>query len=165
MSKHHEWIDGFKICPQCGVNKPKSEYPKDASFKSGVSCYCKTCKNKQRSVIAKSPYGKATNRKKQATYEKTEKGKENKRKFRTSPKGRIMRKKAKSKRKRGMGFIQLNKPFIGSVAHHINDQEVVHIPELIHVMGRDKTREKHRKMILDYYGSIDNMIINRVSNK
>ena len=37
-----------------------------------------------------------------------------------------------SKRQRELGFIPLNKPFKGSVAHHIDKIYVIYIPEDIH---------------------------------
>jgi len=37
-----------------------------------------------------------------------------------------------AKRKRGMGFNPLNRPFFGSVGHHINNNDIIHMPEEIH---------------------------------
>ena len=33
----------MKTCPQCGIEKPLSEFHKDKSRKSGLGCYCKSC--------------------------------------------------------------------------------------------------------------------------
>ena len=35
-----------KICPQCKLEKPYSEFYKNRKTKSGLACYCKICSNK-----------------------------------------------------------------------------------------------------------------------
>jgi len=35
-----------KICPQCKLEKPYSEFYKNRKTKSGLTCYCKICSNK-----------------------------------------------------------------------------------------------------------------------
>lgn len=46
--------------------------------------------------------------------------------------GKAAMKKAMNKRKRGLGFIPLNKPFPGSHAHHFNKEGVIYIPAELH---------------------------------
>jgi len=41
--------------------------------------------------------------------------------------------KCNAKRKRSLGFIPLNDPFSGSVAHHIDLETIVYIPKELHV--------------------------------
>jgi len=130
ISQKSSWINGHKPCPSCGINQPKENYPPNSSEPSGVSCYCKNCTKKSR--IA----------------------------YRKTPKAKYLKKIRNIKREKGLGFIPLNKPFPGSVAHHVDNQHVVHIPELIHIMGNNGTREQHRQIILEYYGSLENMIKN-----
>jgi len=36
------------------------------------------------------------------------------------------------KRKRNLGFNPLNRPFFGSVGHHINNNDIIYMPEEIH---------------------------------
>jgi len=36
-----------KICPNCGIKKPLSEFHRDANAKSGYHSWCRDCKNKQ----------------------------------------------------------------------------------------------------------------------
>lgn len=57
-------------------------------------------------------------------------------------------KKSNMKRKRELGFNPLNKRFKDSVAHHINKNDVVYIPELIHksVLHNLKTGKNMNKI-------------------
>ncbi len=54
------------------------------------------------------------------------------RRYRQSPKGKIKDAKAKSKRKRNLEFVELNKWFKNSHAHHIDRRYILYIPEDIH---------------------------------
>ncbi len=49
-----------------------------------------------------------------------------------SPKGRTLWKKRKNKRKRDLGWVELNYYFKGAVGHHINKEYVIYIPEELH---------------------------------
>lgn len=62
------------------------------------------------------------------------------------------------KRKKNLGFNQLNQAFPDCVWHHVTDDDVVAIPKHIHRASSDITREKHQQRVLDYYGSLENMI-------
>lgn len=44
--------------------------------------------------------------------------------------------KNRSKRKRGLGFAPLNRPFEGSDAHHLNKDDVIYIPHELHLSIR-----------------------------
>lgn len=88
------------------------------------------------------------------------KRRERERKYYQTPKGKeiIGRKDAK---RRKLGFNLLNDNFPNSVGHHINDNDVVYILEDIHLYcyaGHDV--DKHRKLVLEFYGSLDNMVNN-----
>ncbi len=76
-----------------------------------------------------------------------------------TPRGKIGKSKADAHRHRSYGYNILNIYFPGSVGHHINDFDVVFIPENIHqscLSGPDK--ESHRKKIMVIYGTLENMI-------
>lgn len=62
-------------------------------------------------------------------------------------------------RRRELGSNFLNEYFEGSVKHHINDNDVIYIPGEIHRKFSDPflSSEEHRLLVLDYYGSIENM--------
>jgi len=62
----------------------------------------------------------------------TEKNKEYARQYRKTPKGKEAAKAHWERRHRELGFEPLNEPFDGSVAHHINKNETIYIPEEIH---------------------------------
>lgn len=155
MSK---WTNGRKICPDCGVEKPVEEYAKDPTTKNGYSPYCRKCKNIKRAGYDNTVEGKVLRRARHKRYSKTEKHKAQMKRFRLSPKGRIVRRRAKLKRQKGFGFNPLNKIFIGAVGHHVNNQDIVYIPEMIHNMARNCSRGIHRKVVLEHYGSLENMI-------
>ena len=53
-------------------------------------------------------------------------------KYFKTPKGKIASNRHSTKRRRNLGFNPLNEPFTGSVAHHIDLECVVYIPEFIH---------------------------------
>jgi len=86
--------------------------------------------------------------------------KEWQRQYRKTEKGKITVCRCRNKRARKLGFNPLNKPFNGSVWHHINDIDVIAIPVQIHrkyYTGIDTS--KHRELVLKHYGSIRNMIV------
>lgn len=51
--------------------------------------------------------------------------------YRQTEAGKVARRKVNHKR-RGLGFLELNEPFEGSEAHHINKDTVVYIPKELH---------------------------------
>ena len=63
-------------------------------------------------------------------------------------------------RRRKMGFNKLNNKFNESVWHHINNNDVVAIPKSIHEKFSSNSTEKHRELIINYYGSLENMLKN-----
>jgi hypothetical protein len=99
-----------------------------------------------------------------ARYRRSEKGKlamaKHDARYRQTEKGKLKEKRHQHKRRRSLGFNPLNKSFSGSVWHHINDQDVVAIAEVVHLkFGGGHDRIHHRRKIWQYYGrSIENMI-------
>jgi len=73
-------------------------------------------------------------------------------------KGKEVSKKHTYKRRRQLGFEPLNKYFEGAITHHITNKIVVYIPEEIHSKFSGYGRKKHRHLILQYYGSIKEMV-------
>jgi len=47
-------------------------------------------------------------------------------------KGKITKTKTQHKRRRNLGFLPLNKPFVGANAHHIDKNHVIYIPKRLH---------------------------------
>jgi hypothetical protein len=72
--------------------------------------------------------------------------------------GKATKLKCYAKRCRDLGFNSLNESFPGSVWHHINNEDVVAIQEEVHLKFIGISREKHRRLVLEYYGSLENMI-------
>lgn len=77
--------------------------------------------------------GKLRSKNASKTYSKTDKGKESRRRFAQTEKGKVISKKQNSQR-RGLDFIQYNKPFSNSHAHHIDTRHIIHIPDTLHQM-------------------------------
>lgn len=63
-------------------------------------------------------------------------------------------------RRRKMGFNKLNNRFFDSCWHHINNNDVVAIPKRIHEKFSSNSNVKHRELIMNYYGSLENMLKN-----
>jgi len=64
-------------------------------------------------------------------------------------------------KRRSYGYNMLNIYFLDSVGHHINNMDVVFIPENVHISCYAGPRkEKHREQIMNYYGDLDNMVNN-----
>ena len=83
--------------------------------------------------------GKENARKRNQKYSKSEKGKRNIKeryiKYLKTEKGRKARKRAdikKHHKRRGLGFIELNKSFPNSHAHHIDINHILYIPAELH---------------------------------
>ena len=55
----------------------------------------------------------------------------NRKRYKQSDKGRDAIRKQNSEH-RQLGFKSLNKPFPGSVGHHIDEEYIIHIPEELH---------------------------------
>ena len=76
-----------------------------------------------------------------------------------TPAGKITSLKHWNKRQRELGFEPLNEYFKGAVAHHIDNKRIVYIPKTIHIKYyAGKSRKRHRFLILQYYGSLENMV-------
>ena len=62
-------------------------------------------------------------------------------------------------KRRKLGYNILNTYFENSVGHHVNNNDVVYIPENIHLSClAGHSRDFHRQRVLNYYGSLENMI-------
>ena len=61
--------------------------------------------------------------------------------------------KLRSSIRRQLGFIPLNEPFPGSVAHHIDNEHVLYIPEDIHKKCTYPNREEHRRRVNEFIQS------------
>lgn len=55
--------------------------------------------------------------------------------------------KRKNHKRRQMGFNPLNYPFDGSVAHHINKNDVIFIPYSLHISGHNHKKPKTMEMV------------------
>ena len=75
--------------------------------------------------------------------------------------GKINITRSQVKRKKGLGFNSLNLPKPNYDGHHINNIDVVYIPTKIHQQFQTGDRKEHRKLILEHYGSIENMVCNK----
>ncbi len=60
-----------------------------------------------------------------------EEEKERQKKFRNSPMGREAKRKSRAKR-RDMGYIPMNEPFENSAGHHLDDEFIIYIPDILH---------------------------------
>jgi hypothetical protein len=95
-----------------------------------------------------------------AKLEKTERSKIRHKKYRQSPKGIISVRKTLNHCRRNLGFNMLNDYFHDSVAHHINNQDVVFVPRELHAACYSyKNTNLHRQRVLNYFGSLENMIL------
>lgn len=183
-----------KRCSHCKLIKFLCQFSKNKSTKDGYQRECKKCcglrneqwrknypkyhkqynsyyylDNREKEIQRSSEYRKAhpehfvgyyqTHRqelkKKSAEYQKL---------YRRTPEGKQAQRKSDKKR-RGLGFNPLNKFFEGSHGHHINNIDVVYIPKEIHLLFVGLDRQEHRKRVLSYYGTYDNMIKNIIPKK
>lgn len=100
-------------------NKCNAKYQMSLKGKIAQVKYAKTFK------------GKATHNKAQNKYHISLKFKRVQTKYWQSDKGKANKRKRHAKRK-GLGFIPLNKYFEGSEGHHISENLIIYIPKLIH---------------------------------
>ena len=59
-----------KICPKCKIEKDYSEFYKESATSTGISCYCKMCKNKKAKDIMSRPHNKKKANARAAVYRK-----------------------------------------------------------------------------------------------
>lgn len=59
-----------RVCPKCKIEKPYSEFYKESGTSTGVSCYCKLCKNKKAKEIMSRPHNKKKANIRAAAYRK-----------------------------------------------------------------------------------------------
>lgn len=141
----------MKVCTKCEIPKLESEFNKDKSRKSGLCSRCKICRSKyekdryankggkERHVLISREYRK--NNKEKCALINKEWHKNNKERAtltgkewrKNNPeKAGANSKKYNLRRKRELGFNPLNDKFLGSVAHHVNKNDVVYIKESTH---------------------------------
>jgi UDP-glucose 6-dehydrogenase len=58
----------------------------------------------------------------------------------------------------------LNESFDGSVWHHVNNSDTVAIPEFLHRKCAIRDVEKHRKLVLSYYETVENMVKGQIAS-
>jgi len=145
----------LKRCSKCKVWKPLSEFSKNKSRKDGLKYWCKQCQSK----YSKGYYQKNRKRELAQMYEYRKNHKKEINEYRKAHKDELRRQHSKQ---RNLGYNPLNNWFKGCVMHHINDIDVVFIPDKIHrkFIGNGLTLDQHRKRILEYYGSLERMITN-----
>ncbi|HAS1882515.1 hypothetical protein M2O51_10515 [Enterobacter hormaechei] len=80
-----------KTCSKCGVEKPTSEFYKKPSNKDGFEGACKSCRNTQIQKQRLTDAGRASAKRAQEKYAKTEKGKANQFRKDHSEKGQARR--------------------------------------------------------------------------
>jgi hypothetical protein len=132
------------LCYMCNRWKPETHFQPGRIKQS--SYICKNCIEQQYAHTIITEEMKAKKKARKKIYNKTDRGKE------------VNKKHAHKARK--MGYIELNKSFHSSVAHHPWNCCVVHIPKEIHLKFTGYPQEKHRKLLLEFYNSIENMINN-----
>lgn len=65
------------------------------------------------------------------------------------------------RRRKNLGYNMLNTYFVGSAGHHINDVDVVFVPENVHAsLCAGPNKELHREWVMNWYGDLDNMVNN-----
>ena len=141
----------MKRCIRCRKRKPKSEFPKHIVYKSGLGSRCKKCcvqlhKNHKKEAVARKKEWyknhkeeKAITNKEYQIAHKEELAIKAKKRYENNKKqvavtGKRWRENnpEKAAKRRELGFNLLNKKFEGSVAHHINIEDVIYIPGPIH---------------------------------
>ena len=175
----------MKRCSECKEWKSKSEFHKDKSRKDGLCNRCKQCKteynqeyyqkNRKQLIKQMSKYNEI-HKDEKIEYDKQYNQKNKKRRNKQYKQWYKKHKKQKTEytkahkeeirknnsHRRGFGYNPLNEWKEGFVTHHINDIDVIFIPQKIHEKFRSKghTLEYHRDKILKYYGSIERMVNN-----
>jgi hypothetical protein len=175
-----------KKCTKCRKIKPLSDFSKDSSRGDGLQATCKQCRKRYQTKyhqLNKIEVNKRHNRYnrehkaeiaifRQTPEQKTKQKKYNDRRYqsnkeaickqgnryRQTEKGKITTMK-KNARHRKLGSNFLNEKFPDGVGHHINDNDIVYIPGEIHrkFSTGPGYSEKHRDLILEYYGNVENM--------
>jgi hypothetical protein len=170
---------GKKQCSKCKLIKDFKEFNKNKNRADGYFHCCRKCEKIRLNKYFKSRYW--NNREKLLKINKiyTEKHKEQKslydkiyyqknkikikkynKTYRQSTIGKEQEIKHQSKR-RNLEFNPLNKPFEGSVFHHLTNKYGAYIPEYIHLQClAGKNTRLHRKRVFTYYGSLQNIINN-----
>ena len=130
----------MRECKFCNINKHlNSNFYKVRKELENRRYICKDCALKQKLAWKKTEKGKLNNRK----WNNNNKRKQ----ARHEGRYRLKEKIYKIKRERDLGFIPLNEKFDGSVAHHINNNEIIYIPEEIHKKCSYPNRDIHRQLV------------------
>lgn len=118
------------------INLHKTQTYREHHNKRQKECYHNSPGYKEKQIAYnKSPENRARQQKK-----KNER-------YKNDPEFRERMKRQSIKRTRELGFIPLNKETSGTVAHHIDDDHVLFIPEWIHKSVPSYPREVHRQKV------------------
>lgn len=129
-----------KYCKKCNTTKIIDDfYKRDGKCRSN----CKQCELEYNKKWKKTEKGKLAKKR----YLHSESFKKSIRKYKKIHPEKI--KELKSKRERGLGFISINEKILGTVAHHLNDEYVMYIPEELHRKCTYPDREMHRLLVLN----------------
>jgi len=171
----------LKRCSRCKQWKLLSEFYKDKRAKDGLQSRCKQCwtiyyrEDKKRITIQRHKYREIHKEEvKEYNHQYYLKNKkrcnERDKEYRLNHQEQIKQYRLEHKEEkrkyeskyRSLGYNPLNEWFEGAHMHHINNNDVIFIPEDIHLKfnGNGFTTERHRNALLQYYGSIKNMINN-----
>ena len=152
----------IKICSCCKKELLLTEFSKDKSRKDGLYCYCKICNREA---------NKKSNTKIRSTLEGRTKSNEASKKsctkrYAADPDYRFKCKAYSYKRKKNYGDILLASNIIDepSVQHHVNDKEIINIPQDIHVMYPTHPKEVHRFMVNQVVEQIYGIKIKKVKD-
>ena len=176
-----------KRCGKCKQWKPLSEFGRDKGKRNGLNSYCRKCqtvylreyyqKNRERILKQVHEYREShkdeeAERKRQYHLKHREEELMRSRIYYWTHRDKAIKYnhqyhlehraeiKRRISKKGGLGYNPLNEWFEGADMHHINDVDVIFIPKDIHLRfnGNGFTVEKHRKAILNYYGSFGRMM-------
>jgi len=153
----------MRKCKICGETKSINEFHhRLCRCKPYILAVCKTCVNK-----------KFTDRyKTDPQFRKDKCQQRNKNRERVKARNPLLyhRRNGISKAKRRkLNFNLLNQDWVGCDYHHLNDNDVVAIPERVHMQAKSARQYAdgitHKSSIVSFYGSLKNMIKNTPQGK
>jgi hypothetical protein len=105
--------DGMKICSNCKIEKPRSEFHKNKANKDGLAYWCKLCNRAAIEQYRTTPKGKEVSKKKKKRYRAIPKGKEEKKrsdkKWLATSKGKLFKRKDKLRARYGITLEEYDK--------------------------------------------------------
>jgi len=154
-------VNSIRICKKCKEEKTIDNFYKVRKESKYYRSICKPCALKEKLEWKKTEKGREAARRYNSTHkeQKREWNRNHKKIYGNSSskkwklehpeEWRLSRLKTKTKRKRELGFIPINKKFPGSVAHHLDNNYVIYIPEELHRKFYHPNRELHRLLVLN----------------